>query len=115
MGRAWQAAQKEVADARKKKTTREVQRKQEKEKEVVRCVRAEEHRSDVESELTSDDPTDLDDMVFSDEEENQEVIVTSVERRDPAATSAGEVQEATWRAEVPTSRKRAASVDSIGE
>ena len=73
-----------------------------------------EYRSDVESELASDDPTDLDDMVFSDEEESREVVVTSTERRDPAATSAGEEQEAARRAEVPTSRKRAASADAVG-
>ena len=38
-------------------------------------MRAGERRSDVESELTSDDPTDLNDMVFSDEE-SREVVVT---------------------------------------
>ena len=78
-----------MADTQKKKRTKEVQRKEEK-KEVARRVRAGECRSDVESELSSDDPTDLDDMVFSDEEESQEVIVTSVVRRNPVATSAGE-------------------------
>jgi len=71
-------------------------------------------RSDVELELTSDDPTDLDDMVFFDEEESREVIVTSVVHRDPTATSAGEEQEAARRVEVPTSRKCAASVDAVG-
>ena len=44
-------------------------------------MRAGERRSNVESELASDDPTDLDDMVFSDEEESREVVVTSVESR----------------------------------
>jgi len=53
-------------------------------------VKAEERRSYVESELVLDDPTDVDDMVFSDEEESWEVVVTSAERRDPTATSAGE-------------------------
>ena len=63
---------------------------EEKKEEVARCIRAEERRSDVESELTSDDPPiDLDDMVFSDEEESQEVVVTSAEHRDPVATSTG--------------------------
>ena len=52
-------------------------------------MRAGERRSDVESELASDDPMDLDDMVFSDEE-SQGVAVTSAEHRDPVATSAGE-------------------------
>ena len=46
-----------------------------------------ERKSDIESELESEDPMDVDDMVFSDEEESREVIVTSVEHRDPAATS----------------------------
>jgi len=77
-------------------------------------MKAGERRSDVESELASDDPTDLDDMVFSDEEESREVIVTSAERRDPTAMSAGEEQEATRRAEVPTLRKCAASADVVG-
>ena len=53
-------------------------------------MRAEERRSDIESELVSDDPMDLDDMVFSDEEESQGGVVTLVEHHDPAATSAGE-------------------------
>ena len=42
----------------------------------------------------SDDPTDVDDMVFSDEEESQEVAVTSTEHRDLAAASTSEEQEA---------------------
>ena len=56
-------------DARKKRRTKEVRRKQEKEEEVAPRVKAGERRSDVESELTSEDPTDVDDMVFSKEEE----------------------------------------------
>ena len=79
-------------------------------------MRAGERRSDVESELTSDDPpTDLDDMVFSDKEESQEVVVTLAERRGPTAMSAGGEQEAARRAAVPASRKRAASANVVGE
>ena len=78
-------------------------------------MKAGERRSDVESELASDDPTDLDDMVFSDEEESREVIATSAVHRDPTATSPGEEQEAAQRTEVPTSKKHAASADAIGE
>ena len=48
-----QATQKEAVDARKKKRTREVRRKQEKEQEIAQRVKAEERRSDVESELGS--------------------------------------------------------------
>ena len=43
----------------------------------------------------------MDDMVFFEEEESQEVAVTLVERRDPMAMSAGDEQEAEKRAEVP--------------
>ena len=53
-------------------------------------MKAGERRSDVESELVSEDPMDVDDMVFSKEEESPEVILTSAERRDPAATSTGD-------------------------
>ena len=77
-------------------------------------MRAKERRSDVKLELALDDPTDLDDMVFSDEEESQGVAATSVEHHDLAATSAGEEQEATRCVEVPWSRKRAASTDAVG-
>ena len=77
-------------------------------------MRAGERRSDVESKLASDDSTDLDDMAFSDEE-SREVVVTSVEHRDPVATSAGEEQEVARRAEVPASRKCAVSADVVGE
>jgi len=78
-------------------------------------VRAGERRSDAESELASDDPMDLDDMVFSDEEESQEVVVTSVVRRGPTAAAVGEEQGAMRRVEVPALRQHAASVNTIGE
>ena len=105
-----------MADARKKKRTEEVWWKEEKKKEVTRCIRTEGRRSNVESELASEDPpTDLDDMVFSDEEEGQKVIVTSVERCGPTTTSAGGEQEAARRAAVPASRKRTVSADVVGE
>ena len=78
-------------------------------------MRVGERRSDVELEHASHDPTNLADMVFSDEEESREVVVTSAVRRDPAAMSVGEEQEAAWRAEVPVSRKHAVSADAIGE
>ena len=48
---ARQAAQKEAADARKKKRTKEIRQKQEKEHEIAQRVKAGDHRSDVESEL----------------------------------------------------------------
>ena len=59
-------------------------------------MKAGERRSDVESELTSDDPTNLDDMVFSDEEERWEVVVTSAVRRDPTVMSVGDEHGHRW-------------------
>ena len=77
-------------------------------------MKARERKSDIDFELESEDPTDLDDMVFSEEEESREVVVTSVEHRDPTATSAGEEEEATWHAGVPVLRKRGVSTDTVG-
>ena len=77
-------------------------------------MKAEERRSDVESELASEDPTDVDDMVFS-EEESREVVVTLAERHDPAAMSTSDEQEMKRHAVVPLPRKRAASADAVGE
>ena len=78
-------------------------------------MKAGERKSDVEAELKLEDPTDVDDMVFSEEEESREVVVTSVERRDPAAMSAGDEREATRRAVASMLRKHAASADTVGE
>ena len=89
-------------------------RKYKKEKEVSRCVKAGERKSDVESKLESENPTDVDDMVFSVEEKSWEVVVTSVERRDPTTPSAGDEQEATRRVVASAPRKRAASANAIG-
>ena len=62
---AKQAAQKEAADARKKKKKAEVAHwNYKKEKEVARRVKAGERKRDVEAELELDDSTDVDDMVF---------------------------------------------------
>ena len=84
--------------------------------EITRRVRAGENRSDVESELESEDPTEVgDDMIFSEEEESQEVIATSMERRDPTAMSASGEQEAERRGDVPALRKHAASADAVSE
>ena len=63
---ARQAAQKEVAVERKRKKAEEARRKPEKEKEITQRVWARENRSDVESELELEDPTEVgDDMIFS--------------------------------------------------
>ena len=103
-------------DARKKKKAEEARRKHEKEKEIIRRVQARENRSDVESELESEDPTEVgDDMIFSEEEERQEVIVTSTERCNPTVAHTGGEQEVERRRNVPVSRKHAASTDAIDE
>ena len=78
-------------------------------------MKARERKSDVEFELESEDPTDVDNMIFSEEEESREVVVTSAEHRDPTAMSAGDEQEAERRVVVPMLRKHAASVDAVGE
>ena len=78
-------------------------------------MKARENKSDIESELKSEDPTEVDDMVFSEEEESREVIVTPTEHRDPMAMFAGDEQEAERRAVVPVPRKRATSADAAGE
>lgn len=70
--------------------------------EIARCVRARENRSDVESELKLEDPTEVgDDMIFFEEEEGQEVVVTSAERCDPTATSTGDEREAERHDNIP--------------
>ena len=51
-------------------------------------MKAGENKSDVESELVSEVPTEVDDMIFSEEEESREVIMTSMERHDPMVMSA---------------------------
>ena len=51
-------------------------------------MKAEENSSDIESKLESKDPTEVDDMIFSEEEESREVIMTSMERHDPMVMSA---------------------------
>ena len=90
-------------------------RKYKKEKEVAQRMKARERKSDIKSELESEDPTDVDDMVFSEEEESWEVIVTSAEHRDPAAMSTGDEQEVERRTVVPVPSKHAASADAVDE
>ena len=104
-----------MANTRKKKKAEVAHRKHKKEKEVARRMKVGERKSDVEAELESEDPTDVDDMVFSEEEGSQEVVVTSAECRDPAATSVGDEQEAARRVVASTPKKRVASVDAVDE
>ena len=78
-------------------------------------MKARERRSDIESELESKDPTEVGDMIFSEEEESREVVVTLVERRNPMTMSAGDEQDAERCTEVPMPRKHVASADAVGE
>ena len=66
---ARQATLKEAAVERKKKKAKKARRKHEKEMEIARHVRAGENRSDVESELESEDPTEMGGDVISSEDE----------------------------------------------
>jgi len=67
------------------------------------------------SDIESEDPTEVDDMVFFEEEERREVILTSAVCHDPTVMSAGDEQEAERRTMVLMPRKRAASTDTIGK
>ena len=71
---AKQAAQKEATDAKKKKKAEVAHWNHKKEKEVARRVKAGERKSDVEAELELEDPTDVDEMVFSEEEGSRESL-----------------------------------------
>ena len=75
-----------------------------------------ENRSDIESELESEDPIEVgDDVIFSKEEEGREVVATSVEHRDPAAASAGGDREVERCGDILMPRKHVASSDAVGE
>ena len=84
--------------------------------EIAWRVRAGENRGDVESEIEPEDPIEVgDDVIFSEEEEGQEVIATSVEHRDNTTASAGGEREVERRGDVPVLRKHATSADAVGE
>ena len=77
---------------------------------------ARENRSDIESELESEDPTEMgDDVICSKDERGREVIATSMERHEPAATSTSGERKVERRGDIPMLRKHAASMDAIGE
>ena len=78
-------------------------------------MKARENKSDVESELESEDSTVVDDMIFSEEEESREVVATLVERCDPMAAHTGGEQDTERHGDVPAPRKHAASADTVGE
>ena len=113
---AQQAALKEAVDAKKKKRAEEAQRWHEKEKEIARRVRAGENRSDVEAELELEEPMEMGGYASSSEDEGgRDVIVTSVERREPTAKSDSGGCDAERRGNVPVLRKRIMSSDVVDE
>jgi len=115
-GAARWAAQKEAVVERKKKKAEEARRKHEKEMEIAWRVRARDNRSDVESELELEDSTEVgDDVIFSMEDEDREVIATLVEHCDHAAASTGGEREVERHGDIPMPRKCATSSDTIGE
>ena len=102
-----------MADGKKKKRAKKALRRHQKEKEITRQVRGSENRTDVEAEIESEEPTEMGGGVSSFEDEGgREVIVTLVERREPAATSVSGERDAESRVDVLASRKDAASSDS---
>ena len=67
-------------------------------------------------ELESEDPTEMgDDVISSEVEVGREVVVTSVERREPTAVFADGGREAERRSDIPTPRKRAMSSNAVSE
>jgi len=100
---------------RKKKKAEEARRKHEKEMEIARRVWAGENMSDVESEPESEDPIEVGNDVIFEVEEGREVVTTSAEHHEPMAVSVGGEREVERRGDVPVSRKRAMSSDTIGE
>lgn len=83
--------------------------------EIAQRVWARKNRSDVKSELKSEDPAKVrDDIIFYEEEESKEVIVTLIERCDPMATSTGDEKEVERHSDVPMPRKRAVSPNAVG-
>ena len=113
---ARQATLKEVTDGRKKKGAKNARRKHVKEMENARWVWAGKNQNDIETELESEEATEMGgDASSSENEGGREVIATSVERHEPTAASVHGGREAERRGDVPVSRKRAMSSDATVE
>ena len=83
--------------------------------EIARRVRAGEKRSDVESKLESEDPTEVGDDASSFENMRGQEVMTLVVHHDPMAMSTGSGHEAERRGDVPMLCKCATSSDAVGE
>ena len=109
----WQAAQRGVALAKKKKKAEKAQRRFDKEKEINRRVRGGESRIDVEAELESEEPTKMgDDASASEDEGDKGIALTLVNRREPMASPVGGGHGTETRGDIPESRKHAVSEDA---
>ena len=79
-------------------------------------MQAGENQSDMEAELELEEPTDMGgDTSTSEDEGDQGVIATSVERRESTAASADGGRDTKRHGNVPMSRKRAVSSYAVGE
>ena len=103
-------------DAKKKKRAKKAQRRHEKDKEIARRVCADENQSGVEAELESEEPTEMGgDASTSEDEGDQGIVTTSMERREPAAASINGGWNTKRRNDDPASRKHVASLDAAVE
>ena len=115
-GAAGQATLKEAAVAKKKKRAEKAQRRQAKEKEIARRVRASENRSDMDADLELEEPIEMGGNTSTSKDDGDRgVIMTLVERCMPAADPIGGGQDTERRNDIPTSWKRAASSNTAVE
>ena len=102
--------------AKKKKKTEKARRRFDKEKEIIRWVYGGESRSDMEAELESEEPTEVDgDTSTSEDEGDRGIVVTSVERHEPATVSVNGGRDAEKHGDILESRKHATSEDTAVE
>ena len=70
----------------------------------------------MEAELESEEPTEMGgDVSTSEDEGHRSIVTTSVECREPTVASISGEREVERRGDVPMTRKRATSLDAIGE
>jgi len=115
-GIARQATLKEAVLAKKKKGAKMARRQFKKEKEIGRQVRGGESQSDMEVELESEEPTEMEgDASTSEDELDRGIVATSVERREPMAASVGGGRDAEKHGDIPKLRKHTVREDTAVE
>ena len=111
-GTAHQVAQREAALAKRKKKTKKVRGRFEKEKEINHWLHGGERREEVEEELKSEDPMDSgDDAGSSEDEGDKGAAMTFMERRAPVAAPIGSRHGMEMHDDAPKSRKHAVGED----